>query len=163
MILKMHALRKAVLSISLLLAFGVTEGNAQSKSGQIVKLPVPAMMIYPGDRIEQGMLREHGFLGASLAQMALVHSFSEIVGQEARRTLFPGKPIPKNAVQDPVIIKRGSSAVLVFKENGLEIRAIVDALEAGALGENVRARNPDTGLSVVGKVQEDGTLLAEGE
>ncbi|MFS8180976.1 flagellar basal body P-ring formation chaperone FlgA [Pseudovibrio denitrificans] len=140
----------------------ITAASAASRR-EVVKLPVPAMMIYPGDKIEEGMLREHGFFKKSVAQLSIVSRMQDVVGLEARRTLFPGKPIPKNAVQDPVVVKRGSSVLLVFKEEGLEIRAIVEAQESGAIGANIRARNPDTGLSVLGKVQEDGSLLAEGE
>lgn len=130
---------------------------------EVVKIPVPAMMIYPGDKIEAGMLRQHGFFKRSIARLSIIHRAEDVVGLEARRTLFPGKPIPNNAVQDPIVVKRGSSVLLVFRENGLEIRVIVEAQESGSAGANIRARNPDTGLSVLGKVQEDGSLLAEGD
>ncbi|WP_208990778.1 flagellar basal body P-ring formation chaperone FlgA [Pseudovibrio sp. Tun.PSC04-5.I4] len=130
---------------------------------EVVKLPVPAMMIYPGDKIEAGMLRQNGFFKRSVAQLSVVKRIEDVIGLEARRTLFPGKLIPNNAVQDPIVIKRGSSVLLVFRENGLEIRVIVEAQESGSAGANIRARNPDTGLSVLGKVQVDGSLLAEGD
>ncbi len=130
---------------------------------EIVKLPVPAVMIYPGDTIDAGMLREQGFYKKSVTNLSIVRRADDVIGLEARRTLFPGKPIPMNAVQDPVVIKRGESALLLFKADGLEIRAIVEAQESGAVGQNIRVRNPDTGLNVLGKVQEDGSLLAEGE
>lgn len=156
---------KRLHNLALLICCVLLSLTAASAAGQreVVKLPVPAMMIYPGDQIEEGMLREHGFFKKSVAQLSIVHRMQDVIGLEARRTLFPGKPIPKNAIQDPVVVRRGSSVLLVFKEEGLEIRAIVEAQESGAVGSNIRARNPDTGLSVLGRVQEDGSLLAEGE
>ncbi|KZL08455.1 flagellar basal body P-ring biosynthesis protein FlgA [Pseudovibrio axinellae] len=160
----MNATKRFIRAAVLLCCVSLSSTAAPAAGGrEVVKLPVPAMMIYPGDTIEAGMLREHGFYAKSVAQLSVVHRMENVVGLEARRTLFPGKPIPNNAVQEPVVVKRGSSVLLVFKENGLEIRAIVEAQESGSIGTNIRVRNPDTGLSVLGKVQEDGSLLAEGE
>ncbi len=153
---------QSLILLTLFLPMCITAASAASRR-EVVKLPVPAMMIYPGDKIEEGMLREHGFIKSTVAQLSIANRMEDVVGLEARRTLFPGKPIPINAVQDPVVVQRGSSVLLVFKENGLEIRAIVEAQESGSVGANIRARNPDTGLSVMGKVQADGSLLAEGE
>ncbi len=155
---RLHNLALLVCCVPLLLTAASAAGRRE-----VIKLPVPAMMIYPGDKIEEGMLREHGFLRKSVVRLSIVSRMQDVVGLEARRTLLPGKPIPKNAIQDPVVVQRGTSVQLVFKEEGLEIRTIVEAQESGAVGVNIRARNPDTGISVLGKVQENGSLLAEGE
>ena len=40
----------------------------------------------------------------------------------------------------------------------MTIIGIASALEAGSAGERVRARNLDSGVTIVGTVQPDGTL-----
>ncbi|WP_082735601.1 flagellar basal body P-ring formation chaperone FlgA [Polycladidibacter stylochi] len=127
-----------------------------------ITLPVPVVVIYPGDLISVGMVTEKRFYQKSIGNMSVVRNPSKLIGQEARRTLLPGQPIPFNALRKPILIKRGAAATLIFKENGLEIRAVVEALESGSVGDIIKARNMDTDLNVTGEIQEDGTLLAKG-
>ena len=46
----------------------------------------------------------------------------------------------------------------MFQDRGLEIVAHVEPLEDGIVGEIIRVRNVDTGLIIVGRVEENGTI-----
>ncbi|WP_068316785.1 flagellar basal body P-ring formation chaperone FlgA [Polycladidibacter hongkongensis] len=144
---------------ALWLASSLTGAHAASK---IVTLPVAGVVIYPGDQITIGMLREKNFSRRSIGALSVMRSPDQLIGKEARRTLLVGQPIPKSAIREPIIIKRGSAATLVFREDGLEIRAVVEPLESGSVGDVIKAKNLDTGLNVTGRVQPDGSLLATG-
>ena len=103
------------------------------------------------------------FPDATTQRFAVVVSRDELAGMEARRTLLPGQPIPLNAVAAPELVKRGQPTRLVFHDGGLIIVAQVEAMQNGGAGDMIKVRNLDSGLTVVGTVQSDGTVLIGNE
>ncbi|WP_028482885.1 flagellar basal body P-ring formation chaperone FlgA [Pseudovibrio exalbescens] len=144
------------------LASVVITASAVARDNSVIDLPVPSIVIYPGDVVREGMLQDKAFLKRGVADMAVVRGADGAIGKEVRRTLVPGQPIPLNALREPLVVKRGTLTNLVFRENGLEIIAVVEPLQSGAFGEMIKARNVDTGQQVTGIVQTDGTLLIRG-
>ncbi|WP_321336803.1 flagellar basal body P-ring formation chaperone FlgA [Breoghania sp.] len=132
-------------------------GAAASAAG--INLPVPRQTIHPGDAITPTLLIERSFPKATAQRFAIVMSREDLVGMEAKRTLLPGQPIPLTAVGAPRLIRRGEPARLVFHERGLFIVAQVEAMQNGAAGDVVKVRNLDSGLTVMGIVQADGSVL----
>ncbi|WP_371311837.1 flagellar basal body P-ring formation chaperone FlgA [Pseudovibrio flavus] len=150
------------LSAVTLVVIALSNGATAFAQSKVTEIPVPNLVIYPGDLIEEGMLTQQRVLKRSIAGMPIHRHEDAILGKEAKRTLIPGHPIALNATREPLIVRRGTLAKLIFREDGLEIIAVVEPLQSGAVGETVKAKNLDTGLQVVGVVQEDGTLLVEG-
>jgi len=134
-------------------------GPAQAAPESIM-LPVPAVTLYPGDVISDAHLVDRAFRSA--ARVSIDNRLA-IVGKVARRTLLPGQPIPLNAVDDPKVVRRGVPTQVVFREADLVITGIVEPMQSASVNEMVKARNPDTGLTVVGVVQADGTIRVGGE
>ncbi len=132
---------------------------AQAAPGDIM-LPVPVVTLYPGDVITDAHLIDRAF---RLAMRASVDNRLALVGKVARRTLLPGQPIPTNAVDDPKIVRRGVPTQVVFRESEMVITGIVEPLQSASVNEMVKARNPDTGLTVIGVVQANGTIRVGGE
>jgi len=126
-----------------------------------VKLPVPRQTIHPGSEIAHKDLIERKFPGRTAQQFAVHTNRGQVVGMVARRTLLPGQPIPVNAIEKQVLVRRGEPARLVFREQGLTIVMQVEALQNGGAGNFVRVRNIDSGLIVSGRVQQDGTIRVE--
>ena len=129
-------------------------GPAQA-APEAIMLPVPAVTLYPGDVISDAHLVDRAFRSA--ARVSIDNRLA-IVGKVARRTLLPGQPIPLNAVDDAKVVRRGVPTQVVFRESDLVITGIVEPMASGSVNEMVKARNPDTGLMVVGVVQADGTI-----
>jgi flagella basal body P-ring formation protein FlgA len=126
-------------------------------------LPVPTVVIYPGDTIKDAWLADRDFPPGSLTSRAAVFdSRAAVVGKMARRTLLPGVPIPMNAISDPKVITNGARVRVVFQEGGLTISTYGSALQAGGIGDIVSVRNLDSGLTVSGTVQPDGSVLVSG-
>jgi len=119
-------------------------------------LPVPAQVIYPGDRITDAMLVDSQDGGAP--QPNVLWDRAEIVGKVARRTLLPGRPIPPIAVEEPRAISMGALVTLIYQQDGLSIVATAQALQNGYAGQVVQARNLDSGVVVTGIVQSDGSI-----
>jgi len=132
--------------------------SGQSGKPQYEVLPVPAVTIYPGDIIADGMLTEAHFLPGTLAMYPVADSRAAVIGKVARRTLMPDRLISMNAIAEPELVARGSMIRVIFQSAGLDISANMLALEGGALGKFIQVRNIDSGRVVTGIVQADGTV-----
>lgn len=126
-------------------------------------LPVPSVTIYPGDTIKDSYLVDQDFASDPLApRQGVIESRSAVVGKLARLTLLAGVPIPLNGVAEPNAVKNGARVRVVFEQDGLEIDAYAIALQAGSVGEVISVRNPDSGLTISGVIQSDGSIRVGG-
>jgi len=123
--------------------------------------PTPKVVIYPGDMIRDDML-------ADVAEVArdgsgpFIESRSLVVGRVARLTLLPGHAIPFSGVSNRKVVANGAEVKLVYSEGGLVIMTTGAALQDGSIGDIVRVRNSDSGVTVSGAVQPDGTVRVSG-
>jgi flagellar basal body P-ring formation protein FlgA len=121
-------------------------------------MPVPTITIYPGETIKEGVLVERDFSAGLVANLPVIEATHLLVGKVARRTLLPGQLVPRNAVEEARLVERGKPIQVVFSEAGMTIVTVASPLQSGGVGEMVRARNLDSGVTIVGTVQPDGTL-----
>ena len=120
--------------------------------------PTPTRVIYPRQIIAADMVE------ARVAQAlpgGVALSFDAILGKAARATLLPGRAIPLAALGEPEAARNGGPVTLIFKEGGLDVRAAGVAMQAGAAGERIRARNAASGLIVSGVLRADGAVMVE--
>jgi len=152
--------RKGFAAAVLAAALGLSAIPPVRANPAAVTLPVPAVTLYPGDVIADVHLVDRAF---RVAGRVAVDNRLALVGKVVRRTLLPGQPIPLNAVDDPKVVRRGVPTQVVFRESDLVITGIVEPMASASVNEMVKARNPDTGLIVVGVVQADGTIRVGSE
>jgi flagella basal body P-ring formation protein FlgA len=140
----------------------ITSSSSSFAVGDNVRL-VPTTTIYPNESIKDGWIIEHEFTANFLATRGpLVQGRGEIIGKISRRTLLPGMPIPVTAVGDPKLVVNGSRVKLVYDEDGLVITTYGSALQAGGIGDFVSVRNNDSGVTITGVVQQDGSVRVSG-
>ena len=123
-------------------------------------MPVPAQVIYPGDRISESMVFDSE--PAQNPTPGAIWDRADLVGKVARRTLLPGRPIPSIAVEEPRAVSTGGQVQLVYRQDGLTIVTTAQALQNGYVGQIVQVRNLDSGLVVSGVVQPDGAVRVNG-
>lgn len=139
----------AILAITLIAAPALAD---------VQNLPVPKIVIYPGEIISDQMLVDHAFNANWSSQMPVYRGRSELVGKVARRTLVPGKPIAVNATRVPEAVTQGKTYRIEYREAGLVISGTAVATTSGAIGDIVSLRNPDSGTVVRGTVGPDGSI-----
>ena len=83
---------------------------------------------------------------------------AEIVGQEARVALYPGRPIRRGDVGPPAIINRNDIVTLVFSKGALRIMAEGRSLGRGSAGEMIRVMNITSRTTISGRIQSDGSV-----
>jgi flagella basal body P-ring formation protein FlgA len=123
-----------------------------------VELPVPRNTIYPGQVIEEGMLVARAFRSGAAANAPVATSAEALIGKVARQTLLPGHPVATNAVRDQNVVTQGKATLIVFREGALTITATGLALQSGGTGDVITVRNVDSGRTVKGKVESDGSV-----
>jgi flagella basal body P-ring formation protein FlgA len=158
------ASRRALLAALLLAAAGGPLAQAaDTAESQYDVLPVPAVTIYPGDLIQDAMLKEQFFLPGTRARYPVAAERAALIGKVARHTLVPDRLIPTNAVSEPELVANGALTTAVFESGALSMTATVVALQGGALGQLIQVRNVDSGRVVAGLVQGDGTVRVGGQ
>ena len=148
---------KSIVQIALT-AIAMAFATSQSAVAEERILPVPSVTIYPGDTINESMLKDRAFPENYRYRTAVVESPRVLTGKMARRTLLPGEPIPMNAVDDPKLVTRGVQAQIVFEESGLSIMGIGIPLQSATMGETIQVKNIDSGRIITGRVQSDGRI-----
>lgn len=142
--------RFVAMALALLLAGGSALG------GQTI--PVPLVTIYPGDVIRDTMLTERDLPPDFAGRAITVVDRSGLVGKTARHTLLPGLPISTNAVGEPKIVTTGAMVRVVFIEGGLMISTYASALQSGSVGDVIPVRNLESGLTISGTIESDGSV-----
>lgn len=123
--------------------------------------PSVKAVVYPGDILTEDALTDLP-LAAPPAGGPIALSHDQLVGKMARRTLLPGRPIPLVAIDNPRLIRNGAEVTMVFVDGALTITTVGAALQDGAIGELIRVRNADSGVTVQGRVRPDGSVQVGG-
>lgn len=117
-------------------------------AANIRSLPVPLVTIYPGQPITASQLGERQFRTTATSLNGIATEFAEVTGREARRRLPVGKPIPLSVLQTPMAVRRGTTALVTYRENGVSISMPVTILQDGTVGAIIDARNMTTGAVI---------------
>ena len=84
---------------------------------------------------------------------------ADVVGLEARITLYPGRPILPDHVGPAALVERNQPVLVIFRSGGLTISADGRALSRGAEGDTVRVMNLNSRTTISGMVQSDGSVV----
>ena len=153
-------MRKYVIPGAIALGIGICPASAISANSDLV--PIPKTVIYPGDIINDDMLVDTDPARCAGSSNDAVRDRAQILGKAAQQTLLPGRFIPATAIASPRLVRYGSEVELVYIDGGLLILATGSALQEGRLGDMVKVRNSETGLTVTGVVQADGRVRVKG-
>ena len=82
----------------------------------------------------------------------------QIIGQQARRTLYKEQPIRLSDTGPVILIKRNQDVDLFFSKNGILLKTNGRALSDGGTGERVKVMNTTSKQIVFGKVTDSGAV-----
>jgi flagella basal body P-ring formation protein FlgA len=156
---RMRDIRAIALEAAVVLALAAPSGPAGAEEPGA---PTPKAVIYPGDVIRDDMLAASPDGGIRDAGGPYVEDPALVVGKVARLTLLPGHAIPYAGVSNRKLVANGAEVKLIYSEAGLFIMTEGAALQDGAIGDVVRVRNSDSGVTVSGQVQADGSVKVGG-
>lgn len=109
--------------------------------------------------IRAGAVIQPGDLGvASRTAAGAFDRIEDLVGLEARRMIYPGRPILYDHVGSPALVDRNQIVQLSFAVQGLAITTEGRSLARAGAGEEVRVLNLSSRITVTGIVQPDGSV-----
>ncbi len=121
-------------------------------------VPTPNQVIYPGDVIRDSMLTDVSIYDLPNNDGTILDTRPALLGKIAKRTLLPGRGIVALAVANPKAVKDGAQVKLVYNDGGLSIMTTALALEGGSVGDQIKVRNADSGITLSGIIQPDGSV-----
>ncbi|MEH7828659.1 flagellar basal body P-ring formation chaperone FlgA [Gemmobacter sp. JM10B15] len=82
----------------------------------------------------------------------------DVLGQEARVTLYAKRPIGFDQIGPPAVVDRNQIVPLAYHAGGLQILTEGRALARGGVGDAVRVMNLSSRSTVTGIIGDDGTV-----
>ena len=144
-----------------LLACALALAFSAPAAAEEMHAPSPRAIIYPGVIITDDMLVEAPLAPPSYGgPVALAPE--DVLGMMAARTLLPGRSIPMAALAPPRLVRAGAAVKMLYIDGPLTIMAAGSALQDGAVGQTVKVRNDDSGVTVSGRVRGDGSVVVSG-
>ena len=107
---------------------------------KLIQVPVPAARIMRGDIIRNKDLIMVDVRATRVSRNAITDP-SMVVGQSARQSLAGGVPIAPNAIQAPVLVKKGSMLTVHLQSSNMNLSVRARALEDGGINDVVQVRN----------------------
>lgn len=118
---------------------------------------VPVSVIYPGQQIGRAQIKQVEVTNPDLAG-DYAQTYDEVEGKVTKKTLLPDHAIYVSALRDPFAVSRGTQVRLVFDGGSLQITAVGIPLDEGSIGDLIKVRNADSGLTVSGVIVDNGVV-----
>ena len=83
----------------------------------------------------------------------------QVIGQEARVTLYAGRPILAASLGAAAMVERNQTVSLVFRSSGLSILTEGRALDRGGVGDQIKVMNLASRTTVTGTIASDGSVM----
>jgi flagella basal body P-ring formation protein FlgA len=93
-----------------------------------------------------------------IANAQAYNRIRDVVGQEARITLYAGRPVLFDDIGPPAVVARNQIVLIEYRSNGLLIATEGRSLQRGGVGDRIRIMNLDSRSTLFGQVQADGTV-----
>ncbi|HMQ91542.1 MAG TPA: flagellar basal body P-ring formation chaperone FlgA [Amaricoccus sp.] len=106
----------------------------------------------------QSLIGEADVVPSETSAAGAVAEIAAVVGQEARTTLYPGRPILSNQIGAPALVERNQLVRMHFSEGALSITTEGRTLDRAGAGELVRVMNLASRQIVTGSVLADGSI-----
>lgn len=84
---------------------------------------------------------------------------AQVIGQEARVTLYAGRPILETSLSAAAVVERNQTVSLVFRSSGLSILTEGRALDRGGVGDQIKVMNLASRTTVTGTIAPDGSVM----
>ncbi|TCS66405.1 flagellar basal body P-ring formation chaperone FlgA [Primorskyibacter sedentarius] len=107
----------------------------------------------------QSLLSEQDLVISDATIPGTLALVEDAVGQEARVTIYAGRPLRMGDVGPPAIVDRNDIVTLVFEQGGLVITSDGRSLGRGGEGDRIRVMNLSSRTSVFGQIDSQGQVV----
>ncbi len=129
-------------------------------SGQVTamaEVPVLRDMVTRGQLVEQGLI-DYALVPANRLGGGIVVDVADLIGQAARRTLHPGRPIRSADLMPPIVVAKNKLVSMVYEVGALRLTARGRTLTDGGAGAVIKVLNIDSNRTVDALVVDNSTV-----
>lgn len=131
----------------------------QAAFADIISLPVPVRAIQPKETLQDSDFSVKDFIVNDSIKRSYLLTTDGIGKSVALRVLPAGKPVALRFIARKADARKGQAVLARYVSEGIEIQGYLVPEQDGAAGEMIKVKNPQTGVSLLALVGEDGTLL----
>ncbi len=128
---------------------------------ELTMVPVLRQRVHRGDTIEQSDIDYQPQPVARLRKDTVLNP-KEMIGLTPARIISAGRPVRNSELQQPAVLEKGANVTMQFDSPFMTIRTVGEAMEAGALGELIRVKNHDSGVTVQARITSPDTVTVGG-
>jgi flagella basal body P-ring formation protein FlgA len=140
------------------------DGGASRISGlasPLVPVPVPVRPIAAGTVLAEGDLRMAELHAARVGALAAL-DLNGMIGMEARQALSPGRPVMRQSIAPPVVVRRGDLVTLTLRQGPLSLSVSARAMADAHAGQGVRVVNLSSNQLVEAVASGPGSVRVPG-
>ncbi len=115
------------------------------------EIPVAARRLLKGDIINKGDIRWTR-VRTSRLQNDAVSNIDDLIGKSPRRGIREGQTFRASAVQDPVLVEKGSLVTIVLQAPQMFLTAQGKAMQSGSDGDVIRISNTQSNKQIEAEV-----------
>jgi flagella basal body P-ring formation protein FlgA len=123
----------------------------------LVELPVASFRLPAGTVLRARDLRL-ARVGSAQAKGEVLRDPAQAIGLQLKRAVMPNQPLLLSELTRPMVVARDSLVRIALDSRGLSLSGQGVALEAGAVGERIRVRNPSSRAVVEAEVTGPGQV-----
>jgi flagella basal body P-ring formation protein FlgA len=125
----------------------------------VIVAPVSADIVVATQTIRANTIVNADAVGLKQGDVGGVHSdLGAVIGLEARKTIYPGRPVRLGDVGAPALVERNQIVTLRYNAGGLDIATEGRSLARAGAGETLRVMNIGSRSTVMGTVMPDGSV-----
>lgn len=144
-------------SLLILAVAAILAGIAGADAGSTVDVPVLRQSLGQSDIIGEDDVVWVTLAFRKVPRNAITDA-SALIGMAPKRLIKAGEPVRQTDVAPPLVVKKGSTVVMIYERGGLLLTAAGRALHNAAVGESVKVENLHSEIVVEGIAQPDGSI-----
>lgn len=122
-----------------------------------VAVPIPVQRLLPDEIVGRADVQIIDMPWARLGAFAITEA-EDLVGMQVRRTLVPGRPVPRQSVIPPIVIARGDKVRIELTYGALQLEAKGRAINDAHLGQDVRVVNLSSKKTITAIAKANGVV-----
>lgn len=129
-------------------------------SGQVTamaEVPVLRVLVTRGQLVAEDMV-DYALLPANRLAGGMVVDPADLLGQAARRTLHPGRPIRVADLMPPIVVAKNKLVTMMYEVGALRLTARGRALGDGGAGALIKVLNIDSKRTVDALIIDNDTV-----
>jgi flagella basal body P-ring formation protein FlgA len=135
-----------------------TRVRVSGRVHKITQVPVPARRLAINDVITERDVKFVAIRDDRVPRDAVTNA-DELIGMAAKRGLRPGVPVQSTAVQQPILVPKGSLVTIVLQIPKMTLTAQGKALDNGSDGDTIRITNSQSKKVIEAEVTGPGKVV----